>query len=50
VLYVSAQKENAIVRHDNLKEGKNFFQKPFTVDDLVRKVKEFLDKDSKPVV
>jgi DNA-binding NtrC family response regulator len=44
VLYMSGYTDNAIVHHDVLEEGMNYIQKPFTVDNLVRKVREVLDK------
>jgi CheY-like chemotaxis protein len=48
VLYMSGYTENAIVHHGILIEGMNYIQKPFAVDGLVRKVREVLDKGSKP--
>jgi two-component SAPR family response regulator len=48
VLYMSGYTENAIVHHGILIEGMNYIQKPFTVDGLIRKVREGLDKSSKP--
>jgi PAS domain S-box-containing protein len=44
ILYMSGYTDNAIVRHGVLEEGMNYIQKPFTVDDLARKVREVLDK------
>jgi len=48
VLYMSGYTENAIVHHGILIEGMNYIQKPFTVEGLVRKLREVLDKGSKP--
>jgi DNA-binding NtrC family response regulator len=48
ILYMSGYTDNAIVHHGVLARGVNYIQKPFTVDGLARKVREVLDKDSKP--
>jgi PAS domain S-box-containing protein len=48
VLYMSGYPDNAITHHGILEKGMNYIQKPFTVDGLVRKVREALDKDWNP--
>ena len=48
VIYMSGYTDNVIVHHGVLEKGLNFFQKPFTIDGLVRKVREVLDKGSDP--
>jgi PAS domain S-box-containing protein len=44
ILYMSGYTDEAIVRHGVLEEGVNFFQKPFSMEALVLKVREVLDK------
>jgi CheY-like chemotaxis protein len=44
VLYMSGYTDNAIVHHGILEKGMNYIQKPFTVNELARKVREVLDK------
>ena len=44
VLYMSGYTDNAIVHHGVLKKGMNFIQKPFTIDELMNKVRKVLDK------
>jgi len=44
VLYMSGYTDNAIIHHGVLKEGTNFIQKPFTLENMARKVREVLDK------
>ena len=44
VLYMSGYTDNAIVHHGILERGLNFIQKPFTMDGLLGKIREVLDK------
>ncbi|MGB9628235.1 MAG: GAF domain-containing protein, partial [Thermodesulfobacteriota bacterium] len=44
VLYMSGYTDNVILHHGILEEGIAFIQKPFTLEALVRKVREVLDK------
>jgi DNA-binding NtrC family response regulator len=50
ILYMSGYTDNAIFHHGVLEEGINYIQKPFTIDGLARKVREVLEKDSRPAV
>jgi two-component system cell cycle sensor histidine kinase/response regulator CckA len=47
VLFMSGYADNAIIQHGVLKEGLNFIQKPFSINELARKVREVLEKDRK---
>lgn len=44
VLYMSGFTDNAITHHGMLEKGVNYLQKPFTLDSLIRKVREVLGK------
>ena len=44
VLFMSGYAENAIVRHGVLAQGMNYLQKPFRMDELIRRVREVLDQ------
>jgi len=46
VLYMSGYTDNAIVHHGILEKGLDFIQKPFTIEGLINKVREVLDRDS----
>jgi hypothetical protein len=41
---MSGYTDNAIAHHGVLESGLNFIQKPLSVEGLVRKVREVLDK------
>ncbi len=44
VIYMSGYLENVISHHGILERGMNYIQKPFTANELARKVREVLDK------
>jgi PAS domain S-box-containing protein len=46
VLFMSGYSENVIVHQGVIDEGVNLIEKPFSVDDLLHRVREILDGDS----
>ena len=48
VLYMSGYADDVIARHGVLMEGIQFIQKPFTVDGLLRKIDDVLNRNSPP--
>jgi YesN/AraC family two-component response regulator len=44
VIYMSGYVEKFISHHGILEKGMEYIQKPFTVNELARKVREVLDK------
>jgi two-component system cell cycle sensor histidine kinase/response regulator CckA len=50
VLYMSGYTDNAVFHHSVLEEEVNYIQKPFTIDGLLKKMREVLDKNSSPIV
>ena len=49
-LYMTGYTDETIVHHGILDKTVNLIHKPFTIEKLVRKVREVLDKNSKPAV
>jgi response regulator RpfG family c-di-GMP phosphodiesterase len=49
VLYTSGYTDSAIGHHGVLEPGIAFLQKPFSADDLTRKVRVLLDEAAIPV-
>lgn len=43
VLFISGYTNDTVIRHGGLKGDMAFLQKPFTPDDLARKVREVMD-------
>jgi two-component system cell cycle sensor histidine kinase/response regulator CckA len=50
VLYMSGYTDNAVFHQGILEEGVNYIQKPFTIEGLINKMREVLDKNSSPIV
>ena len=50
VLYISGYTDNAVFHHGILKGGVNYIQKQFTMDGLMKKMKEVLNKNSNHIV
>lgn len=46
VLFTSGYTDDAVVRHGVIDESANFLQKPFSLDALLTKIREILDKKS----
>jgi CheY-like chemotaxis protein len=49
VLYMSGYTDDAIVHHGILDPGLAFIEKPFTADDLARRIREVLEADRPPL-
>ncbi|GBE00018.1 blue-light-activated protein [bacterium BMS3Abin07] len=47
ILYMSGYTENAIVKHGVLKNGINYLQKPFTVQELAQAIRRILESGKK---
>lgn len=50
VLYMSGHPDDTVLHHGILKKGVNYIQKPFTAEELVRKVREVLNRSVKPSI
>jgi DNA-binding response OmpR family regulator len=44
ILYISGYTDNAIVHHGVLEKGIDYIQKPFTIEELARKIRAVLDQ------
>jgi DNA-binding NtrC family response regulator len=49
VLYMSGYTDNAVVHSEVLKRDTAFLQKPFTVEELARKLRQLLDPPRRSV-
>jgi FixJ family two-component response regulator len=49
ILNISGYADDAIVRRWAIETGMDFLQKPFSLLELTKKVREVLDKDSEPI-
>ena len=47
MIYMSGYTDNAIVHHGILRQAINFIEKPFSLEDLVKKVRQVLDKEGR---
>ena len=45
ILFASGYTDQAVVRHGQLESNVNFIQKPFSIDDVARKVRDLLDAE-----
>ncbi len=48
ILFMSGYTNDAIIKHGVLDAGTRFIQKPFSLDDLSKRVREVLDYDTRP--
>jgi hypothetical protein len=45
VLFISGYTDDAVIRNGGLRSDNEFLQKPFTINALLHKVREVLDKN-----